>query len=96
MGLGVPVLVNGRCDVSRGHCRRSNGGLYYYSYEEFATALSLLLAHSELRVRLGHQGQAYVQQTYAWEVMEPQFVEWLSRVAALVNATAVGLSGCTT
>ena len=86
MALGVPVLVNGRCDVVRGHCRRSNGGLYYYSYEEFAMALSLLLTHSELRVRLGQQGQAYVQQTYAWEVMEHRFVDWLSRVAALVKA----------
>ena len=30
LGLGVPVLVNGGCDVTRGHCQRSNGGLYYY------------------------------------------------------------------
>ena len=44
MGMGVPVLVDGRCDVARGHCQRSNGGLYYYSYEEFAAALSLLLS----------------------------------------------------
>lgn len=29
MALGVPVLVNGQCDVLRGHCTKSNGGLYY-------------------------------------------------------------------
>ena len=86
MALGVPVLVNGRCDVARGHCRRSNGGLYYHSYEEFAAALSLLLSRPELRAQLGRQGQAYVQQNYAWEVVEQRFVDWLSRVAALVNA----------
>jgi glycosyltransferase involved in cell wall biosynthesis len=82
MGLGVPVLVNGRCDVVRGHCRRGNGGLYYYSYEEFAAALSLLLRRPELRAQLGLQGQAYVQQNYAWEVVEGRFVDWLTRVAS--------------
>ena len=86
MALGVPILVNGRCDVARGHCRRGNGGLYYYSYEEFAAALSLLLANPEMRTRLGQQGQAYVEQNYAWEIVEQRFVGWLNRIAALVNA----------
>jgi glycosyltransferase involved in cell wall biosynthesis len=81
MGLGVPVLVNGHCDVARGHCQRSNGGLYYYSYEEFAAALTLLLSHPELCAQLGRQGQTYVQQNYAWEVMEDRFVDWVTWVA---------------
>ena len=34
--LGRPVLANGRCDVLKGQCIRSNAGLYYESYEEFA------------------------------------------------------------
>ena len=89
MGLRVPVLVNGRCDVTRGHCRRSNGGLYYYSYDEFASALNLLLAGPELRVRLGQQGQAYVQQNYAWEVVEQQFVDWLAWVMRMIQAPRV-------
>jgi len=87
MGLGVPVLVNGRCDVARGHCRRSNGGLYYYSYEEFAAALSLLLTHPELRAQLGRQGQAYARQNYAWEVMENRFVDWTTWVAQHYSKT---------
>ena len=87
MGLSVPVLVNGRCDVARGHCRRSNGGLYYYSYEEFAAALSLLLRRPELRAQLGLQGQAYVQQNYAWEVVENRFVDWITWVAGLCTQT---------
>ncbi len=86
MALRVPVLVNGRCAVARGHCRRSNGGLYYYSYDEFAAALSILLAKPELCSRLGWQGQVYVQQNYAWEIVEQRFVGWLNRIAALVNA----------
>ena len=34
--LGRPVLANGRCDVLRGQCVRSNAGLYYETFEEFA------------------------------------------------------------
>jgi len=86
MGLGVPVLVNGRCDVARGHCRRGNGGLYYYSYEEFAATLGLLLVHPEMCSSLGRQGQAYVQQNYAWEVVEPRFVNWLHEVMRTIQA----------
>jgi glycosyltransferase involved in cell wall biosynthesis len=85
LGLGVPVLVNGQCDVLVGHCRRSNGGLYYHSYEEFAAALSLLLAHPELCSGLGQQGRAYVQQNYAWEVVEQRFVDWLHRVMQMTQ-----------
>ena len=43
--LGRPVLANGRCDVLKGQCIRSNAGLYYESYEEFAE--TLLLARIE-------------------------------------------------
>lgn len=82
LGLGVPVVVNGGCDVTRGHCQRSNGGLYYHDYDEFASALTLLLSNSELQRQLGQQGQHYVQQNYAWEVVEQRFVDWLTWVAS--------------
>ena len=38
--LGVPVLANARCRVLAGQCRRSDGGLFYEGYAEFAEALS--------------------------------------------------------
>ena len=44
MLCGTPVLVNGRCDVLRGHVQRSNAGLYYESGFEFVEALRLMLA----------------------------------------------------
>jgi glycosyltransferase involved in cell wall biosynthesis len=37
--LGRPVLANGACDVLKGQCIRSNAGLYYESYQEFAETL---------------------------------------------------------
>jgi glycosyltransferase involved in cell wall biosynthesis len=42
-GLGTPVLANGRCDVLKGQCLRSNGGLFYEGYPEFSEALGALI-----------------------------------------------------
>ena len=49
--LGRPVLANGRCDVLKGQCIRSNAGLYYESYEEFAEALYSLESNGPLHAR---------------------------------------------
>ena len=47
--LGRPVLANGRCDVLKGQCIRSNAGLYYESYEEFVEALYSLESNGPLQ-----------------------------------------------
>ncbi len=39
--LGRPVLANGRCEVLKGQCIRSNAGLFYETYEEFGEALAV-------------------------------------------------------
>ena len=53
--LGRPVLANGRCDVLKGQCIRSNAGLYYESYEEFAETLYSLESNGPLHARLGQE-----------------------------------------
>jgi glycosyltransferase involved in cell wall biosynthesis len=65
--LGVPVLANARCRVLAGQCQRSNGGLFYYGYAEFAEALALLLGRPDVGRILGAQGRAYVDAEYSWE-----------------------------
>jgi glycosyltransferase involved in cell wall biosynthesis len=62
-----PVLVNGHCAVTRGHCRRSGGGLWFDDYHQFAAAMDLLLGDRDLRSRLGRAGRAYVLDNYRWE-----------------------------
>ena len=67
--LGVPVLANAKCRVLLGQCRRSNGGLFYEGYAEFAEALELLLTRPEIGEVLGRQGREYVEAEYSWEVV---------------------------
>jgi glycosyltransferase involved in cell wall biosynthesis len=62
----VPALVNGRCGVLRGQALRSNGALYYGSYDEFARGLGALLDQPDLARQMGRQGLAYVDAMYRW------------------------------
>jgi glycosyltransferase involved in cell wall biosynthesis len=78
--LGKPVLANALCDVLKGQCRRSNGGLYYENYPEFAESLSLLLSSSGLRRTLGENGRRYVDANYRWEVIENKYLAVLDHL----------------
>ena len=57
--LGRPVLANGACDVLKGQCLRSNAGLFYDSYDEFAEALGWFARHPAESRTLGDAGRAY-------------------------------------
>jgi len=78
--LGRPVLANARCEVLRGQCRRSNGGLYYESYAEFREALKLLLASDRLRRALGKNGRRYFEANYTWDIIEGKYLEIVNRL----------------
>jgi len=73
--LGKPVLANGRCDVLKGQCIRSNAGLYYESYEEFVEALYSLESNGPLNARLGRNGREFFRQHYAWPVIERKYLD---------------------
>ena len=79
--LGKPVLANGRCDVLKGQCLRSNAGLYYESYEEFAEALFSLESNGPLHARLGRNGREYFAANYAWPVIEGKYLDMFQRLS---------------
>jgi glycosyltransferase involved in cell wall biosynthesis len=73
--LGRPVLANGRCDVLKGQCIRSNAGLYYENYEEFVEALYSLESNGPLNGRLGRNGREFFKRHYAWPVIERKYLD---------------------
>lgn len=79
MRMGVPVIVNGACEVLRGHCMRSNGGgLYYANYEEFVDCLDKMAGatYSDMQKK----AKEYVAFNYEWEKVESQFNRFLARI----------------
>lgn len=79
-GLGRPVLANGACDVLKGQCIRSNGGLYYESFEEFVETLHGLESNRPFRSALGRNGRTFFQAHYAWRVIERKYLDMLDRL----------------
>lgn len=79
--VGKPVVVNGRCEVLVGQCRRSNGGLWYESYEEWVRVLETIQSGRVASV-LGRQGWRYVRQQYSWVSIERAY---LDEVEALIG-----------
>jgi len=80
-GMGKPVLANGRCDVLKGQCLRSNAGLYYASYAEFADALYSITSSASLSEGLGRNGAAYFQRHYAWPVIERKYLDMFEQLS---------------
>ena len=80
-----PVVANAHCAVLRGQCRRSGGGLYYTSYDEFRGILETLEGDAPLRARMGRAGHAYFEKNYAWPVI---LEKYLRLIAAARRAKA--------
>ena len=78
--MGVPVLVNGRCDVLRGQAVRANAGLYYTTYDEFSETLRLLETNRRLRQRFGANGRQYFRHHYTWPVIEQKYLDMLHQL----------------
>jgi glycosyltransferase involved in cell wall biosynthesis len=92
---GRPVLVNGNCDVLREQALRSNGGLFYRSYAEFAYCLGLLLHRPALREQLGRQGRAFVERWYNWDTVERRLEHALAQACPIHKNRAPALEAHT-
>ena len=75
MSLSIPVIVNGICDVLKGHCIKSNGGLYYMNYFEFEGIIDYIFSHEAEYSMLCRNAKAYIDSNYRWEVIMNGFSE---------------------
>ena len=66
-----PVLVNGRCDVLRAQCKRSNGGLWY-TMKKNGSRRSLVLMHPP-NGNSAFTVKAYVAENHSWKRVEQDY-----------------------
>jgi glycosyltransferase involved in cell wall biosynthesis len=78
--LGKPVLANGRCDVLKGQCIRSNAGLYYDNFAEFVETLRAIDGNAALAAALGRNGREYFARHYSWPIIERKYLDMLDRL----------------
>ena len=86
--LGRPVLANGKCDVLKGQCIRSNAGLYYETYAEFLGTLEAMEQNRWLTGTLGRNGRQFFHDRYDWPVIERKYLEMFERLKKDAPASA--------
>ncbi len=83
MALGVPVLVNGNCDVLKGHCVRSNAGLYFTNFFEFEKALNFIQDNQSVAEIMGRNGITYINVNYQWECIIGKMISLINEIAEI-------------
>ncbi len=66
MSVEVPVIVNAKCEVLKGHCTKSNAGLYYDDYHEFEGIINLLLNNTDIYEQMKINAKQYINDNYQW------------------------------
>ena len=66
LAMGVPVLVNGKCKVLRGHCEKSRAGFAYETYDQFEQGLTEILTDDTAYKQMTKMGKRYIEENYNW------------------------------
>jgi hypothetical protein len=74
------VLANGKCDVLKGQCLRSNAGLFYETLGEFIGTLEAIEQNRWLAGSLGRNGKQFFRDNYDWPVIERKYLEMFERL----------------
>lgn len=85
MSLSTPVLVNGACSVLKGHCQRSQAGLYYENYFEFEGILSYMLDHPGAYAEMKLNAKQYIKENYRWEKVMQIFRNMIDMLCPVIN-----------
>ena len=76
----VPVLVNARCAVTKEHCLKSNGGLFFDNFEEFEGCVKYYLDNPSMREKIGKNGENYVLQNFSWDKIIKKYSEFFNKI----------------
>lgn len=78
--VGVPVIVNGACDVLTGHVNRSKAGFTYRNYNDFKNAINKLLNDTDLNIKMKKEGRKYFLDNYEWTKYKENLLKILNEL----------------
>jgi glycosyltransferase involved in cell wall biosynthesis len=79
---GTPVLVHGDCAVTREHCSRCNGGLFFTNQKEFAATITYMIEHPAIAHKMGLNGRRYVLENFQWPMIIARYSDLINGIAA--------------
>lgn len=88
MSHGVPVVVNGRCEVLKGHCEKSGAGLHYSDYDEFESSVKFLLENDTAYAQMREKAREYVNTYYNWDVIMDKYKVMIEDIVGLHSGSS--------
>ncbi|WP_291529641.1 glycosyltransferase family 4 protein [Bacteroides sp. UBA939] len=83
MSLKKAMLVNGRCNVLKEHCKKSKyAALPYSNRQEFMKQLHRVDSSEELRTEMGEKGFNYIRENYNWDLIMQRLTNCIERISA--------------
>ena len=76
-----PVIATAKSPVLKGHCEKSNGGLYYENYNEFNECIKLIISSNKTSEQLGKNGYDYAIKNYTMDKMIEEYRDFFSKMA---------------
>lgn len=80
MSLGIPVLVNGKCEVLKRHCEQSEAGYCYENYEQFEFVLHKILSSVDQYAKMQVSARRYVKENYSWDQTIDKYKDLIKRM----------------
>lgn len=80
MSLSIPVIVNGKCEVLKGHCVKSNAGLYYKNYFEFEEIINYIQKYDGVYHQMKLNAKKYVDENFQWNIIVNKFKKIISNI----------------
>ena len=77
---GRPVIVNGKCAVTKDFVLQAQGGLYFDNYEEFEGTVNYLLTHQETADQMAKNGRKYVLEHFDWDVITKKYIRLFEKL----------------
>jgi len=78
--VGKPVVANGRTEVLKGQCKRSNAGLWYSNYQEFKEIILLLFQNHRIKTIMGQNGESFFKTHYSWPVIQKKYLKIIEQL----------------
>ena len=80
LAQGVPGIVNGNCEVLKGHAIRSQAAFYYHNWEEFELCMTKMCQMTDEKYHfMSENAIRYVNDNYCWERIEEKLKNIIER-----------------
>lgn len=74
-----PVLVSADCEVTKNFVKKSNGGLYFNTYEEFEECIKFFIKNITISNIMGQKGNEFVKNNFTYDIVTEKYINFFEQ-----------------